>query len=812
MKRKMMIVLAGVVSSVFASDIHVSPTGDGSDGLSWDTAFTNIQSAVDAAGVNDTIRIAAGDYALLEPLRLEGMADVTIAGAGAESTFVQPADGVEGRLINLALSTNVTFQGLTFRKGRVRAPEKGGALNVATSVVSFAACAFDGNSVYSSAAGTGNTPFGGAVYALRAKLSLSDCTFSDNLASNSVNGFYYDPDGGFGGAIYCAHASVAATNCVFRRNCVVGGRGSNSFSTGGAACAFASESYYGGSSRSSGTFTNCLFVQNGGWCKTGYDYAGLAHSTLYIWGNAGSRPMLALQNCTLADNATLVGVASTQAYGNYDGSVIFGHSVDVTAQIFPSKPGYYSTGILGNNPFLVGQSIKPGTDERPVFNRDYSQPATSPAYGLGYVPTAAAGEVPVVHVAPGGDDATGDGSAANPYLSLTKALSAAAPGSEVRLAAGRYAAEDGEVFPIEILGVCDLDIAGDEGGGTVLDAGFAANARHFRIERSQRIHFRNLTLTGANSQTADSETAGAQQSGAQCVAAKWCGGLSFENCAFSGNRTTLADAQQAATAFSGPIGLVYCSRTYLDACAISGTRFAFSESANRHRVRSAVFSLGSTLDLRRVAVQDNDVEGEADAEGAVVAAQRFDNDRVKWFCAAFLRNVLVAYNASGVTMKGLYATVESATVANNAGSGLALGRSYGDNLAFRNSIAFGNGDDLVNCGDAATGNTVRGFDHVLLPTGTDDYPQSALSGTDWLHVAASDVVLSDSAGFRSGTSFQLLPSSPTIDAGAVQAWMSSGTDLLGNPRLVGYLDRKSPLPDLGCYERPRGRGVIFQIR
>lgn len=33
MKRKMMIVLAGIVSSVFASDIHVSPTGDGSDGL-----------------------------------------------------------------------------------------------------------------------------------------------------------------------------------------------------------------------------------------------------------------------------------------------------------------------------------------------------------------------------------------------------------------------------------------------------------------------------------------------------------------------------------------------------------------------------------------------------------------------------------------------------------------------------------------------------------------------------------------------------------------------------------------------------------
>lgn len=67
MKQIMVIMLAGLISSAYAADIYVSLTGDGSDGLSWATAFTNIQTAVDASGVNDTIRIAAGDYALLEP-------------------------------------------------------------------------------------------------------------------------------------------------------------------------------------------------------------------------------------------------------------------------------------------------------------------------------------------------------------------------------------------------------------------------------------------------------------------------------------------------------------------------------------------------------------------------------------------------------------------------------------------------------------------------------------------------------------------------------------------------------------------------
>ena len=52
-----------------------------------------------------------------------------------------------------------------------------------------------------------------------------------------------------------------------------------------------------------------------------------------------------------------------------------------------------------------------------------------------------------VSAAPGGNDATGDGSGARPYRTITKALSLAAAGDTVRLAEGTYSSSEGEVYP-----------------------------------------------------------------------------------------------------------------------------------------------------------------------------------------------------------------------------------------------------------------------------------------------------------------------------------------------------------------------------
>ena len=52
-----------------------------------------------------------------------------------------------------------------------------------------------------------------------------------------------------------------------------------------------------------------------------------------------------------------------------------------------------------------------------------------------------------ISAAPGGNDATGDGSGARPYRTMTKALSLAEAGDTVRLAKGTYSSGEGEVYP-----------------------------------------------------------------------------------------------------------------------------------------------------------------------------------------------------------------------------------------------------------------------------------------------------------------------------------------------------------------------------
>lgn len=65
-----------------------------------------------------------------------------------------------------------------------------------------------------------------------------------------------------------------------------------------------------------------------------------------------------------------------------------------------------------------------------------SSPATLPgkavSFDTGKQPTS------VIHVAVGGHDDTGDGSAANPYASLERAAQAATPGADIRIHAGTY--------------------------------------------------------------------------------------------------------------------------------------------------------------------------------------------------------------------------------------------------------------------------------------------------------------------------------------------------------------------------------------
>ncbi|TET37264.1 MAG: hypothetical protein E3J72_06380 [Planctomycetota bacterium] len=103
-----------------------------------------------------------------------------------------------------------------------------------------------------------------------------------------------------------------------------------------------------------------------------------------------------------------------------------------------------------------------------------------------------------VYVALAGNDSTGNGSQANPYFSLTKALTVAVPGDKVILSAEVHS---GGIYRQDVKGTAGapIMITGDPGGGTVIDGGTnciqLSDAEYVVI---QDIEMRNATGNGLN--------------------------------------------------------------------------------------------------------------------------------------------------------------------------------------------------------------------------------------------------------------------------------------------------------------------------
>jgi len=144
-----------------------------------------------------------------------------------------------------------------------------------------------------------------------------------------------------------------------------------------------------------------------------------------------------------------------------------------------------------------------------------------------------------IYVSGAGSDATGDGSEANPYRSLTHAIASRGTDTEIRAAAGSYDAANGEAFPIAVPG--GVSITGTRGAddtaatSSVVDAG--GTARMFDLSAMGTL--RNLVMTGALGNT---------------VAATSCT-LTIDNCVI----TNVTDA--AVTEFASAI---YCPKTVLN--------------------------------------------------------------------------------------------------------------------------------------------------------------------------------------------------------------------------------------------------------
>ena len=189
------------------------------------TAFTSIQAAVDAADVDGTVRIAAGNYAegaeivLSKGLTVEGEGpDLTILSGGGDGDLntVNPS---AHRVMSLGVAAVCTVKNLAIVNGEYQGPPNvegqrtlgGGGVYVGIfSTVTLENCKVSGN--------VSNTHGGGLHADNSGSATIKECTFEGNVTN------------GDGGGLYVAEGFLELLNSTFNNNIAFGSGGGGYYS------------------------------------------------------------------------------------------------------------------------------------------------------------------------------------------------------------------------------------------------------------------------------------------------------------------------------------------------------------------------------------------------------------------------------------------------------------------------------------------------------------------------------------------------------------------------------------------------------
>lgn len=245
----------------------VGTSGGTEDGLTWETAFTDLQVAIDLAGAQYDVWVMAGTYkpsltgdraerfVLHDGTRLLGGFDsddgaeqdsnpalnaTILSGDLEDDDATDPTQADNSRcLLHVPVgSKHVVIDGFTITgtapHGAGEADEgalkvvgasvmvkdclfghnraqgtfaRGSAANITSSAVTFMGCMFSANS---------SDRYGGAIYAANSTLELEGCQFANNAAGGAL---------GFGGAIYAVGGSLTLERCRFCSNLAVSSGG-----------------------------------------------------------------------------------------------------------------------------------------------------------------------------------------------------------------------------------------------------------------------------------------------------------------------------------------------------------------------------------------------------------------------------------------------------------------------------------------------------------------------------------------------------------------------------------------------------------
>jgi len=365
------------VTAEFAQNIlrvNIASTAPTPDGLTWETAYKDIQSAVDAAtAAGGEVWVAAGTYTVTTGRVLAMKANVSVYGGfvGTETardqrdwiTNITTIDGEDTRGCVSGVNY-ATIDGFNIIRGS--ANNGGGMYNSGCSPT-VANCTFAWNSAVEY--------HGGGMYNTASSPLISNCTFTGNVAegngggmfnaslsSPSVTGCTFTGNAAttlqrLGGAIFNGSScSPTIQECVFTGNS--GGYGGGIYNFTGAAPAIERCTFSGNSGTNMGgaianvgglpTITNCIFASN-----TTPGYGG-------AMSNEGSA-VTTITNCTFVGNsaATNGGIHSNGATVVITNSIvwdnpvqeIFGSSYAITYSNI--KGGRTGTGNINADPLFV---------------------------------------------------------------------------------------------------------------------------------------------------------------------------------------------------------------------------------------------------------------------------------------------------------------------------------------------------------------------------------------------------------------------------------------------------------------------------
>ncbi len=300
-------------SRVLLSTVFVDANAPGTvqDGMSWETAYTDLQAALTPATSGTEIRVADGTYkptsdsnssiyfvlkngvSLMGGYAGYGAAVPDARDVAANSTLLSGDIGSVGSsadnsfhvVVGSGTNSSALLDGFTITKGMAEGSfndwGRGGGMYNNGGSPTINSCTFSENTAL----------LGGGIFnTANSRPTLTNCVFSKNMAYSALLG----GSGSGGGGMFNEASSPILTNCIFNRNTV-----SYTFLSGG------SENGGGGmynSFSSSPKLTNCTFIGNTV-SLTFNSNSSFANGGGGIY-NSGSSPTLT--NCTFSGNTTSI--------------------------------------------------------------------------------------------------------------------------------------------------------------------------------------------------------------------------------------------------------------------------------------------------------------------------------------------------------------------------------------------------------------------------------------------------------------------------------------------------------------------------